>query len=190
MPGICPIRVFVGRFPKPWRPMLPCLLKARAPMMRTCDRRLSAHRPVQPAHLPPNPIHRTSICFDRYALLTSMLEWQMPHARRLRDPSIECMLVQHLWMGGHTIFANTLLPISTKLEQSGITARTMHRYNDVVINENRQSIRYCRATARRRETTACSTFDRRELCPSQTTDQRPRERLSLPHDIQPPAVAE
>ncbi|MDJ1650334.1 MULTISPECIES: molybdopterin-dependent oxidoreductase [Gordonibacter] len=53
----------------------------------------------------------------------------------LRDPSIEFMLVQHPWMENDTLFADIILPVSTKLEQTDIATCTMCGHNDLAIHE-------------------------------------------------------
>ena len=53
----------------------------------------------------------------------------------LRDPSIEFYLVQHPWMENDTMFADIILPISTKMEQDDILTSSQCGENDMVVNE-------------------------------------------------------
>ncbi|MEC4271861.1 molybdopterin-dependent oxidoreductase [Adlercreutzia sp. R25] len=53
----------------------------------------------------------------------------------LRDSSIEFMLAQHQWMENDTLFADIILPISTKLEQDDISKSSQGGINDIVVNE-------------------------------------------------------
>ncbi|RDB60526.1 dehydrogenase [Gordonibacter sp. 28C] len=55
----------------------------------------------------------------------------------LRHESIEFMLVNHPWIENDTLFADIILPSSTKLEQDDIATSTMCGYNDMVVNEAR-----------------------------------------------------
>ena len=53
----------------------------------------------------------------------------------LRDESIEFYLVQHPWMENDTLFADIILPISTKYEQDDIGTSFQCGENDMVVDE-------------------------------------------------------
>lgn len=53
----------------------------------------------------------------------------------LRHESIEFYLVQHPWMENDTLFADIILPISTKFEQDDIATSFMCGENDMVVDE-------------------------------------------------------
>lgn len=53
----------------------------------------------------------------------------------LRDESIEFYLVQHPWMENDTLFADIILPISTKFEQNDIGTSFQCGENDMVVDE-------------------------------------------------------
>ena len=53
----------------------------------------------------------------------------------LRDESIEFYLVQHPWMENDTLFADIILPISTKFEQDDIGTSFQCGENDMVVDE-------------------------------------------------------
>lgn len=54
----------------------------------------------------------------------------------LRDPSIEFMLVQHIWMENDCNFADIILPISTKLEQDDVASATQSGQFDLALYED------------------------------------------------------
>ena len=53
----------------------------------------------------------------------------------LRHESIEFYLVQHPWMENDTLFADVILPISTKLEEDDIATSSQCGENDLIVNE-------------------------------------------------------
>lgn len=53
----------------------------------------------------------------------------------LRHPSIEFYLVEHPWMENDTLFADIILPVSTKYEESDIATSSECGINDMVVDE-------------------------------------------------------